>query len=104
MRDETEASGRDPRGSDQAGGKEVPRGPRAGREFEKGDVVRDTRNGRIGVVMDKVGPRYQLRAPAGGREWEAGPADMERAQAPDRMKAKVAEANAASRRRGGVTL
>ncbi|GAA3063332.1 hypothetical protein GCM10020000_53430 [Streptomyces olivoverticillatus] len=38
------------------------------------------------------------------REWEAVVADMEQVPASDRMKARVAEANVASRRRGGVIL
>lgn len=72
--------------------------------FRRDEVVRDIRKDRVGVVMDKIGPNYQLRPPAGGREWEAAAADMEPAAAPDRMKARVAEANAASRRRGGAVL
>ncbi|MEU3354963.1 hypothetical protein [Streptomyces sp. NPDC037389] len=36
-----------------------------------GQVVNDFATGRIGKVMDKVGPRYQLRRLDGGREWEA---------------------------------
>ncbi|MEU1780961.1 MULTISPECIES: hypothetical protein [Streptomyces] len=36
-----------------------------------GQVVNDSDTGRIGKVMDKVGPRYQLRRLDGGREWEA---------------------------------
>lgn len=74
------------------------------RAFKCDEVVRDIRKDRIGVVMDKVGPNYQLRPPAGGREWEAAAADMEPASAADRMTARVAEANAASRRRGGAIL
>ncbi|MEU8583379.1 hypothetical protein [Streptomyces abikoensis] len=36
-----------------------------------GRVVHAADTGRIGKVMDKVGPRYQLRRLDGGREWEA---------------------------------
>ncbi|GAA0397854.1 hypothetical protein GCM10010357_18690 [Streptomyces luteireticuli] len=99
--DGAEASGAEPHGPEPVGGR-VPRGSRTGRAFEKDDVVRDTRKDRIGVVMDKVGPRYQLRPPAGGREWEAAAADMEPVPAAVRLGARVAEANAASRRRFGA--
>ncbi|MFD9904825.1 hypothetical protein [Streptomyces sp. NPDC059063] len=36
-----------------------------------GDVVTDTRLGRVGRVMGHEGPRWQLRPLGGGREWEA---------------------------------
>lgn len=42
-----------------------------------GRVVHDSDTGRIGKVMDKVGPRYQLRRLDGGREWEAAGASLE---------------------------
>ncbi|MER5783871.1 hypothetical protein ABT104_19430 [Streptomyces mobaraensis] len=42
-----------------------------------GKVVRDRAKDRTGMVMDKVGPNYQLRPLAGGREWEAAPDRVE---------------------------
>ncbi|KJY42177.1 hypothetical protein VR41_08920 [Streptomyces sp. NRRL B-1568] len=42
-----------------------------------GKVVRDTARDRLGQVMGRVGPRYQLRPVKGGREWEAKPSDIE---------------------------
>ncbi|MCC3773520.1 hypothetical protein K6I33_005223 [Streptomyces sp. UNOB3_S3] len=69
--------------------------------FKRHDVVLDVRAERIGIVMDNVGPRYQLRPPAGGREWEAEPQHIQPAPAEARMSARVAEANRDSRLRGG---
>ncbi|MBZ4322522.1 hypothetical protein JNW98_24660 [Streptomyces sp. SCA2-4] len=63
-------------------------------------MVRDVRRDRVGIVMGHVGPRYQLRPPAGGREWEAAPSDIEPASASVQLRAKVAEANRTSRNRG----
>ncbi|MFF7022716.1 hypothetical protein ACFY97_17155 [Streptomyces klenkii] len=69
--------------------------------FETDDVVRDKRDQRVGVVMGKCGPRYQLRPLRGGKEWEAAPSDIEPAPVSVQLSARVAEANRASRN-GGV--
>ncbi|AZQ70269.1 hypothetical protein EKH77_02715 [Streptomyces luteoverticillatus] len=63
--------------------------------------MRDTRDQRVGVVMDRCGPCYQLRPLGGGKEWEAAPADIEPAPASVQLSARLAEANRASRDGGG---
>ncbi|MFF4735886.1 hypothetical protein ACFY2W_08335 [Streptomyces sp. NPDC001262] len=67
-----------------------------------GKVVRDTGSNRTGKVMDKVGPRYQLRPLSGGREWEADPDNLEvivplRCQYIARLKAERKKAEEAGR-------
>ncbi len=42
-----------------------------------GRVVIDTTCKRVGRVMGKEGPKYQLRPLRGGREWEASQRDIE---------------------------
>lgn len=42
-------------------------------QWAVGDRVVDEARRRMGVVMDHVGNRVQLRPPAGGREWDADP-------------------------------
>ncbi|MEU0429965.1 hypothetical protein ABZ235_41685 [Streptomyces canus] len=62
----------------------------------EGDWVWDETAGRVGRVMGREGPRYQLRPPGGGREWDAyGP--LRPATAAERLSAGVALANARSR-------
>ncbi|MDT9687690.1 hypothetical protein Q5762_04880 [Streptomyces sp. P9(2023)] len=65
--------------------------------WESGEVVQDTRTGRVGRVMGHIGPRYQLRPLNGGREWEADPEEMSPAQQSDAFRDRVAEANQRSR-------
>ncbi|MFE6092721.1 hypothetical protein ACFQ7M_12120 [Streptomyces massasporeus] len=61
-----------------------------------GDLVWDEGSCKVGRVMDKVGPRWQLKPPGGGREWDAkGP--LRPATAAERLSAGVALANARSR-------
>ncbi|WP_416351870.1 hypothetical protein [Streptomyces sp. NEAU-H22] len=63
---------------------------------EVGDLVYDEEARKVGRVMDKVGPRWQLKPPGGGREWDAkGP--LRPATAAERLSAGVALANARSR-------
>ncbi|MEV5737877.1 hypothetical protein [Streptomyces sp. NPDC052292] len=38
-----------------------------------GELARDTASGRIGVLMDEVGARVQIRPVSGGVEWDAMP-------------------------------
>ncbi|MCM2389155.1 hypothetical protein [Streptomyces albipurpureus] len=65
---------------------------------EIGDVVRDIRKkGRVGRVMGRVGPHYQLRPLNGGVEWEAPAEDLAPAEQSDAMRADVIKANADSR-------
>ena len=61
-----------------------------------GDLVWDGEALKVGEVMDRVGTRWQLRPPGGGREWDAsGP--LRPASASERLSAGVALANAQSR-------
>ena len=63
-----------------------------------GETVRDTGSNRIGVVMDHHGPYLQLRPLSGGREWDADPAHVKPLSQPELLSARVAEANARSRK------
>ncbi|NGO69994.1 hypothetical protein [Streptomyces boncukensis] len=63
-----------------------------------GSFAVDTRDGRIGVVMDTMDGVVQLRPPQGGREWDV-PYDVVRTASRDeRIKGRVAELNWQSRR------
>ncbi len=67
-----------------------------------GKVVHDRAKARLGKVMDKVGPRYQLRPLDGGQEWEANGDDLEIVTPPrcatcDRLKAERGKAQQAGR-------
>jgi hypothetical protein len=63
-----------------------------------GETVRDTGSDRVGVVMDHHGPYLQLRPLGGGCEWDAEPAHVESLSQAELLSARVAEANARSRR------
>ncbi|WP_051745182.1 hypothetical protein [Streptomyces yerevanensis] len=63
---------------------------------EIGDLVWDEATRKVGRVMDRVGPYWQLKPPGGGREWDArGP--LRPATVAERLSAGVALANARSR-------
>ncbi|WP_039933893.1 hypothetical protein [Streptomyces viridochromogenes] len=63
---------------------------------EVGELVWDEGARKVGRVMDKIGPRWQLKPPGGGRKWDArGP--LRPATAAERLSAGVALANARSR-------
>lgn len=63
---------------------------------ETGDLVWDETARKVGRVMDRLGTRYQLRPPEGGREWDAaGP--LRPATTAESLSAGVALANARSR-------
>ncbi|WP_406508176.1 hypothetical protein [Streptomyces sp. NBC_00212] len=65
-------------------------------EPEIGDLVYDEATRRIGAAVDRVGPRWQLKPPGGGREWDAhGP--LRAATQEERLSCGVALANARSR-------
>ncbi|WP_374196958.1 hypothetical protein [Streptomyces sp. ISL-100] len=66
--------------------------------MEEGDFVVDTCTGRVGCVMGREGPYLQLRPVGGGREWDCSPGDARPATVVETMRAKVAAANALSRR------
>ncbi|MER8184805.1 hypothetical protein [Kitasatospora sp. NPDC094015] len=48
-----------------------------------GELVRDHRSDRIGVLMDVQGGRLYLRPPGGGVEWTADPGQVGPAGGPD---------------------
>ncbi|WP_079149853.1 hypothetical protein [Streptomyces agglomeratus] len=62
--------------------------------WERGEVAKDARTGRVGRVMGHVGPRYQLRPLNGGKEWEAELEHLTPAMQSDALSGAVAEANA----------
>ncbi|MFG2209202.1 hypothetical protein [Streptomyces sp. NPDC048638] len=62
-----------------------------------GGYVVDVRDGRLGKVMGQEGPYVQLRPPGGGREWDCPPDAVRPAGSRDALRARVAEANQASR-------
>ncbi|MBT2383389.1 hypothetical protein [Streptomyces sp. ISL-11] len=66
-----------------------------------GELVWDRAGKRVGEVMDDQWSRYQLRLPGGGIEWHAAPADIRPATRAEVLAARVAAANAESRRRDG---
>ncbi|WP_410537896.1 hypothetical protein [Streptomyces sp. KL2] len=63
-----------------------------------GSVARDLRDGRIGDVMDVHPGRVWLRPLGGGREWDAKPDDVRPLTAHEQLSARLAAANARSRR------
>ncbi|MFF8639734.1 hypothetical protein [Streptomyces sp. NPDC015345] len=56
-------------------------------------MVVDQRNGKVGVVMGRVGTYAQLRPPRGGREWDVLPEDVRPPTPTEELSAKVAVAN-----------
>lgn len=66
-----------------------------------GDYVMDTRRKCVGVLMDRVGARYQLRPPEGGREWDADPSAVRLATTEERLRHGVKVTNNRSAR-GGI--
>ncbi|KPI09495.1 hypothetical protein OK074_3301 [Actinobacteria bacterium OK074] len=63
-----------------------------------GTVAKDTRNGKVGRVMDHVGRYVQLRPLKGGLEWDVDPKYVEPATVSDALSPAVATANARSLR------
>ncbi|MFC8075321.1 hypothetical protein ACFUN8_07245 [Streptomyces sp. NPDC057307] len=62
-----------------------------------GDTVHDPARDRVGVVMARQGPYYQLRPLGGGREWDADPARVRPLTPAELLSARVADANTRSR-------
>ncbi|MEU5306756.1 hypothetical protein ACH4YO_41345 [Streptomyces noursei] len=62
-----------------------------------GAYVVDTRDGRVGRVVGREGPRLRLRPVGGGREWECAPEVARCATAGERLRAETRYANARSR-------
>ncbi|MEC4017772.1 hypothetical protein [Streptomyces sp. H27-D2] len=64
---------------------------------EGGETVRDAGSGRVGVVMGKVGPYYQLRPVGGGKEWDVPPSNIRAISQTEVLSVRVAVANERSR-------
>ncbi|MEC4018457.1 hypothetical protein [Streptomyces sp. H27-D2] len=65
---------------------------------EPGETVRDDRGtGRVGTVMAKLGPYYQLRPIGGGREWDAPPENVHPISQAEILSARLRAANDRSR-------
>ncbi|GHJ19489.1 hypothetical protein TPA0909_11030 [Streptomyces albus] len=62
-------------------------------EWQPGEVVKDARTGRVGVVMDRLGSLYQVRPLNGGREWDVHPRHMVTAIQSDALSSRLAELN-----------
>lgn len=62
-----------------------------------GDLAKDSASGRIGVVMDKVGGRVQIRPLTGGTEWDAMPDKVVALSAREELSARLAIRNGNSR-------
>ena len=57
----------------------------------------DSRNGRVGRVMGRVGGYVQLRPPGGGREWDCPPEALAPAAPGEVLRARVRDVNAEGR-------
>ncbi|MFF4217690.1 H/ACA ribonucleoprotein complex subunit GAR1/NAF1 [Streptomyces nondiastaticus] len=64
-----------------------------------GSMVLDKRRDRVGEVMDATASWVYLRAFGGGREWVTALEDVEPVGVHERLRARVAEVNAARQRR-----
>lgn len=64
---------------------------------EVGKLAVDTKNDRLGEVMDTVGSYVQLRPPGAGIEWDVPPQALREATTSDELRAKVREVNASRR-------
>ena len=62
-----------------------------------GTLVRDTRHGRVGEVVDFLGDLDQVRPQGGGCEWDAMPENLEAVDRAVELSARVAEVNRRSR-------
>ncbi|MFF3317597.1 hypothetical protein ACFYV5_19105 [Streptomyces sp. NPDC003035] len=62
-----------------------------------GAYVIDSRDGRMGRVMARVGPYVQLRPPGGGREWDCPVEELTPASVGDVLRARVRAINRESR-------
>ncbi|MEV5987145.1 hypothetical protein AB0L85_19310 [Streptomyces sp. NPDC052051] len=62
-----------------------------------GELAKDNVRGRIGVVMDEVGGRVQIRPICGGMEWDAMPDNVVALRAREELSARLAIRNCNSR-------
>ncbi|MFB6711475.1 MULTISPECIES: hypothetical protein [unclassified Streptomyces] len=61
--------------------------------LEPGSFAVDTRDGRVGRVMGRVGSYVQLRPPGGGPEWDCPQGAVRPAPLGDVLRARVREIN-----------
>ncbi|MGA5701756.1 hypothetical protein [Peterkaempfera bronchialis] len=69
---------------------------------EVGALVLDTGAGKVGEYQGAANGGWLLRPPGGGSWWHADPAKVEPAGVSEQLRARAAEANAQSRRHGGL--
>ncbi|MFB7256004.1 hypothetical protein [Streptomyces nojiriensis] len=62
-----------------------------------GELAKDQKTGRIGIVMGEIGGRVQMRPVGGGVEWEAMPGDVVAPRAREELSARLAVKNNNSR-------
>lgn len=60
---------------------------------EPGSFAVDTRDGRVGRVMGRVGQYVRLRPPGGGPEWDCPPESVRPAPLGEVLRARVREVN-----------
>ncbi|MDI3390723.1 hypothetical protein QIS99_31680 [Streptomyces sp. B-S-A8] len=65
----------------------------------EGVLVKDSDNGKVGVVMGSEGPYLQLRPLNGGREWDARPDRIARLTVREEISARLAVQNERSVKR-----
>ncbi|MFZ3570615.1 hypothetical protein ACOKM5_27165 [Streptomyces sp. BH097] len=58
-------------------------------ELWVGALVVDEDTQRVGRVMGREGPYVQLRPPGGGREWDADPTRLRRANDGEKVRAGI---------------
>ncbi|MFC7966114.1 hypothetical protein [Streptomyces cinereoruber] len=62
-----------------------------------GELAKDQKTGRIGIVMGEIGGRVQMRPVGGGIEWDAMPDDVVAPEAREELSARLAVKNNNSR-------
>lgn len=62
-----------------------------------GELAKDQKTGRIGLVMGEIGGRVQIRPVSGGMEWDAMPSDVVAPKAREELSARLAVKNNNSR-------
>lgn len=62
-----------------------------------GEIAKDSKRNVLGMVMGSEGPYVQLRPLGGGREWDASPENITKADPHEILRAKTALENRRSR-------